>query len=68
MDPVIALILTRMIGHLPRAISLYISVVSHALMICLTCTPMPLGLRPSGLGARIRQITQVHDTTITSTF
>ena len=39
-----ALVLARVIGCLPLAISLqswYISDVSRALVICLICTPMP---------------------------
>jgi len=68
MDSVIALILARVIGRLPRAISLqswYISVVSWALVICLICTPTSLGLWSLGSGVHIRKITWVHDTTST---
>ena len=59
-NPIVNLVLAWVIGR-PR----YVSVVLCALVICLICTPVPLGLQPSDLGVHIRQITWAHDTTTT---
>ena len=43
----------------------YITVVTHALVICLICMHSPSGLRLSGSCIHIRKITRAHVTTIT---
>ena len=76
-NPIVCIVLAQVISRPQQATSLHkgagyqpalsISVVSCALVICLICTPTPSGLRPSGLGLHIKQITRAHDTTITYT-